>query len=474
MKMLKSIAALVALFMCLICATLARAEEPQNPVGTALSSTTLGGYVEGGVWLVGPWISGTLDTNSNPTGVFPGQPDPWYFTNRPTHFVSMLSFSTATNAYFAGMGDFVIGCDGLQFSLDVPGNIANIAGATLSAPSRQVSINLGTAQFSPISTNSFWPPFYSVDGVWHFSGSIPLGETLRNALQDGQGQLTLYLSRNFWDQQQEVLRGNLLGLSDPNFTNSTACWLRHPHSISARYTLASSERIPDLYVDDLLDLDRDGQSDFNISGGSICTASIPPFCTSSFSISCLGSNELLLNQISSVILQMGVEIGPQPPTNATWSVTTGATLNSIGFGLGGYGYWAGPLGFAGAGYLGPRISMADGWHYGWIHIRLPGSAENGFLIVEDWAIEPHVDTPILAGARPFVMPEQSLGIVRPGFLRIQIPTEPGRSYIVQHKQSLDTQDWENATYIFIATSSGIQIDLPVGDTMGFYRVLEAD
>ena len=474
MKMLKSIIALAALLGCLIIPSLARAEEA-HPVVTALASTTLSGYVDtSAIWNFGPGIGLLPVTNSNPTGTFPGIPDPWYFTNRPTHFVSMLSFSTATNAYFAGMGDFVIGCDGLQFSLDVPGNIVSIAGATLSSPSRQVSVDLGPAQFSPISTNSFWPPFYSVDGVWHFSGSVPLGETLRNALQDGQGQLTLYLSRNIWDQQQEVLRGNLLGLSDPNLTNSSACWLRHPRSISARYTLASSERIPALYEDDLLDLDHDGQPDYSLSGGSLCTASIPPFCTTFFDISCLVSNELLLNNYSSAILEMGIEIGPQQTTNATWGFSNSANITSVGFGAGEYSYWAGPLGFAGEGYLGIRMPLADGWHYGWIHIRLPGAAEEGFLIIEDWAFEPQPNTPILAGAKPFTVPEQFLGIVRPGFLRVLIPTEPGRSYIVQRKQALAALDWENATYFFIATSTAIQIDLPLGETTGFYRVLEAD
>jgi hypothetical protein len=480
MKALKSIAALTALLGCLMIPSRARAEEAQHAVATALSSTTLSGYVDTSViWKSGPLgaeVGWESISNSNPIGILPIPSDPWWLTNRPFRFVTTLSLTNATNAFFAGTGEFLIGCEALTFNLDIPAGFSNIVGATLSTHSRQVIVNLGMAEFSPISTNAFWPPFYSADGVWHFTGSIPLNETLRGELQDGQGLFSVFLSRAYWEQQQMILRGNLLGLLDANETNSTACWPRHPRSISARYTQGPTPIFPVLFEPLNLDMDRDGQPDYNLSSDMLCTFSIPSVCTSFFDIACLRGNELLLDRYSSAILEMGAGIGPQPPTNATWSVTGGASVTSTGFGASDYSNWSGPLGYLGEGYLGIRMPMADGWHYGWIRVHLPGGADMFSFgpIMEDWAFEPQPDTPILAGARPFVVPEQSLGIVRSGFLRIQIPTEPDRSYIVQRKQSINALDWENATYIFIATSQQIQMDLPISDEMGFYRVLEAD
>jgi hypothetical protein len=474
MKMLKSIVALAALLGCLINPSLARAEEAQHAVATALSSTTLSGYVEGGVWLVGSLFPGTLDTNSNPTGTFPGIPYPWYPTNRPTHFVTMLARTNATSDFFAGTGDFLIGCQDLQFNLDIPSSLSNIGSAILFTPSRQVSVNLDRGEVTVVPTNSYWTPFFPSEVVFHYSGSIPLNETLRSELQAGQGWFRVISRSRLWNQPDAILQGNLLGILYPNETNSAACWPRHPRSISARYTQGPIPISPVRFEPLNLDIDRDGQPDYSLSSGSLCTFLFPSICTSFFDISCLTSNELLLNHYSSAILEMGIVIGPQQTTNATWGFSSSANITGIGFGAGDYSYWAGPLGFAGEGYLGVRMPMADGWHYGWIHIRLPGAAEEGFLIIEDWAFEPQPNTPILAGARPFTVPEQFLGIVRPGFLRVLIPTESGRSYIVQRKQSLGALDWENATYFFIATSTAIQIDLPLGETTGFYRVLEAD
>lgn len=477
MKPFNSRVVLIAFMACLLSTNFSRAEEVQQPVGTPLGSTTLGGYVDtSAIWSVGTGIQLFPISVSNPDGTFPGTTDPWYPTNRPFHFVTMLSLSTATNSFFAGTGDFLIGCDTLQFNIDIPIILSNIVGAVLFTPSRQVTLNLGGGGFSFLSTNTFWPPYYSAEGVWHYSGSIPLNETLRSELQQGQGRLNVYLSGASWNQQQMILRGNLLGLLAPNETNSATCWPRHPRSISARYSKGPTPLYPIISVVPNLDLDRDGQPDYSLSSGTLCTASIPAFCTSFYSISCLASNELLLNHSSSAILEMGTLFGPQPPTNSTWSYTGGAFLTSVGFGNSGYNPWYGPLGFMGEGYLGTRIPMADGWHYGWIRVRLPGTNDSfdWGLVFEDWAFEPQADTPILAGAKPFEVAAQSLGIVRPGFLRIQIPAEPGRSYIVQRKQILTALDWENASYIFIATSSSIQIDLPIADAMGFYRVLEAD
>lgn len=475
MKTLNSLVALMVVMVCTLSATNLQAEEIQHPDGTALSSTTLSGYVDtSAIWNTGMGVQLFSIPVSNPVGTFPGTYVPWYPTNRPTHFVAMLSWNTSTNVFFAGTADFVIGSNNLQFNIDVPAIFSNIVGARMSTPSRQVTVDLGAASFQTVSTNSFWPLFYSFDGIWHYSGSIPLNDTLHAALQNGQGQVEMLLTHNYWGFSQGSLWGNLLGLPDTSSAQPADCWPRNPRSISARYTRASSERFPQLYQDNFLDLDRDSLPDYSFTGNMVCTASIPPFCTTTFGIVCLSSNELLLKNLSSVVLEIGSVIGPQPPTNAVWDVSSGASVNSIGFGVTAYNLWYGPLGFIGEGYLGTRMPKSDGWHYGWIRVRLPGPAEEGLLIVEDWAFEPQANTPILAGAKPFEVAAQSLGIVRPGYLRIQIPTEPGRSYIVQRKPTLSTLDWENASYIFIATSQEIQIDLPIADAMGFYRNLEAD
>lgn len=100
-------------------------------------------------------------------------------------------------------------------------------------------------------------------------------------------------------------------------------------------------------------------------------------------------------------LPFGIRIGEELPASAQWSGTRsfgglvrGSWDLSHGLimvnGQPVYSSWDGPLGNLGVGYLGVRFRAADGLHYGWVRVRLPG-------VVVDWAYESRPNTPIRAG-----------------------------------------------------------------------------
>jgi hypothetical protein len=237
----------------------------------------------------------------------------------------------------------------------------------------------------------------------------------------------------------------------------------------------------------LLDVNSDGAADYAFHGETLCTMSIPPSCTTTFGVSCGGSNELLVSGDEAFVVEPGTLIGPAAPTNAAWGGAL-AWLTSFRNGAGGYVPWTGSLGWLGEGYLGIRLPLADGEHYGWIRVRLPGNRlfpvvtdEGGVIlaaeatpVIEDWAFEPQAGAPVLAGAKPYPAPVQPLGLGRRGYLRARVTTQPGWSYAVQHRATLGEAAWDDFGYIFIAPLTEAVLDLPVTGTQGFFRVVEAE
>ena len=61
--------------------------------------------------------------------------------------------------------------------------------------------------------------------------------------------------------------------------------------------------------------------------------------------------------------------------------------------------WLGPLGDAQQGFIGLRLQTADGPHYGWSAVRLPGARQSNPLVT-DWAFEAAPNQPLRAGDKP--------------------------------------------------------------------------
>jgi hypothetical protein len=145
------------------------------------------------------------------------------------------------------------------------------------------------------------------------------------------------------------------------------------------------------------DLDGSGNQDFAFQQGYfLCTADVPTSgCSSPFYVTASGSNAMLIQRFGqATILPFGAWIGNPPPTNSTWSnPAQSATVASYYFSPR-YQTSAltGPLADAGVGYLGVRVTAADGVHYGWIRLQIAP-----YVGVIDWAYETRPNEPIQAG-----------------------------------------------------------------------------
>ncbi len=164
-----------------------------------------------------------------------------------------------------------------------------------------------------------------------------------------------------------------------------------------------------------VDIDGDGTEEFVVwSGGMLCTDDIPssgcgwPFYLGS-------TNQLLMSGYTLAPRILGSVIENNPPTGSEWNIPSpyGAGLAFWWSSL--YGRdiegqlvhegWSGGVGDVGVGYLGVRFNRADGWHYGWVRVRLPqsmifagGLPSEVIPSVVDWAYESRTNTPIRAGA----------------------------------------------------------------------------
>ncbi len=241
-----------------------------------------------------------------------------------------------------------------------------------------------------------------------------------------------------------------------------------------------------------VDFDADGTPEFVFwSYGPICTDDIPTsFCSWSFYVGATGTNALLVSDYA-LVQSAGAQIGSNAPAGSTWSTAQpyGATLTASWWSLHGrivdgqtvYNGWDGTLGALTNGYLGVRFKAQDGFHYGWIRVRLPSteSGAEGFLIeiapvVVEWAYETRPNTAILAGAKPVVVPLASPEIARPGYLRLRWPSEIGKAYQVQWKANLAAPLWMNLDFVAIGATTNSAVDIPTVGTTKFFRVVEAD
>ena len=122
-------------------------------------------------------------------------------------------------------------------------------------------------------------------------------------------------------------------------------------------------------------------------------------------------------------------------------------------------------------YLGFEFQAEDGIHYGWIRIH-EFAGVGGFF--REYAYESRPGVPILAGAKPVVIPLKPPQIARAGYLRLQWEAVPGTDYQVQAKDRLDAFPWRDLEFVLPATSNSLMVDLPMKGDAQFFRVIKAD
>lgn len=129
-------------------------------------------------------------------------------------------------------------------------------------------------------------------------------------------------------------------------------------------------------------------------------------------------------------------------------------------------------------FMGIHFPIGSDWHYGWVRIR--GGRWGDELTLRppawilDWAYETRPGVPILAGAKPVIVPLASPEIIRSGNLRLRWQSEIGKAYQVQSKEILTAPLWTNLDFAVISTTTNAAVDIPITGVAKFFRVVEAD
>ena len=142
--------------------------------------------------------------------------------------------------------------------------------------------------------------------------------------------------------------------------------------------------------------------------------------------------------------------------------------------------WGQGVGMPGYGdFMGVRFRRGSDWHYAWVRFgSLPDpsglTSETLWPCVLEYASERRPGVPILAGAKPVVIPMASPDVARPGYLRLKWSAQVGRTYQVQAKDRLDAFAWTNLNFALPASATDMMIDLPMQSAAQFVRIVEAD
>ncbi len=178
-------------------------------------------------------------------------------------------------------------------------------------------------------------------------------------------------------------------------------------------------------------------------------------------------------------LTVGEEISPMPNDPYVWNpslkVASGRIIGSAFTSCMNTGEGVRCLGlFTGRdAYMGVEFQIDGELHYGWVRVHCWPPGFNGGVVTE-YAYETRPGVPILAGAKPVVVPMAAPEVVRPGYLRLRWPSEVGKAYQVQTKARLDSLRWTNLDFVIPATSTETMVDLPMDGAAQFFRVIEAD
>ncbi|MEI7729739.1 MAG: hypothetical protein WCO56_09200 [Verrucomicrobiota bacterium] len=356
----------------------------------------------------------------------------------------------------------------MHFEIDLATAFARFSGAALFTDSRQIIVPLEDGQPTNVPAG---------DGSYaalHYSGRFQLNETTLREVQAGWGYFVLF--ENGWREEDRweippTVGGLLQAVPGSGAMNWPADWPRNPRSTTAWYVERLVPFPGSSEYCNTVDLNGDGLPDLKLDGQSVCFYSIPGFTVENYWLTCLSSNQLLLAGDRCAVLPMGQSIGVMTPTNLTWSSSAFAGLTRCSFDSC-YTPFDGDMGRLGDGYIGVKIPLADGDHFGWIHVFL--SPKHFGPVVGAWAFEPEPGTPILTGARPYPVAVRSQGVHSSGALRALLATENGRAYHLQFRTNLQLGHWEDWEHPFTAASTNSQIDLPLTPGTGFYRVIEGN
>lgn len=129
-----------------------------------------------------------------------------------------------------------------------------------------------------------------------------------------------------------------------------------------------------------------------------------------------------------------------------------------------------PRGEPRRGFIGLEFELDDGVHYGYFDVSVSGDRVGATLY--GWAYESCPGVPILAGARPEILPLRPPRVVGEGFLRLEWPAEPGKIYQVQSKGSLSDPAWSDLGFALPAVMESLMVDLPARGAAQFCRVIE--
>ena len=130
-------------------------------------------------------------------------------------------------------------------------------------------------------------------------------------------------------------------------------------------------------------------------------------------------------------------------------------------------------------FMGVRFRRGNDWHYAWVRFgSLPDpsglTSETLWPCVLEYASERRPGVPILAGAKPVVIPMARPEVARPGYLRLKWSAQVGRTYQVQAKDRLEAFAWTNLNFALPASATDMLIDLPMPSAAQFFRIVEAD
>ena len=241
------------------------------------------------------------------------------------------------------------------------------------------------------------------------------------------------------------------------------------------YTAGPPFQIPMDYAQAYLDLDHNDSPELSFDGGgALCTTDIPvSLCTVSASVTSIGTNSLLTQNHSPLILSAGEWIGPAGTSNSVWSAGNTATLLTF--------WWSGrsqtsgksgPLAQVDEGYLGARFWAEGRLYYGWVHLTAASPFPGPTVL--DWAYETRAGVPIRAGAKPVSVQLSSPLVVRPGYFRLSAATEIGKTYRVQVKPHLEAFPWSSLGFLLPATTTNLLVELPMSAPAQFFRIVEED
>ncbi len=224
-----------------------------------------------------------------------------------------------------------------------------------------------------------------------------------------------------------------------------------------------------------LDLDQNGSADFTFRSTTHQFDCVPQSNNRILSIPA-GTPDLRSDVIP---LTVGEEISPMPNDpyawNASLTLASGINIGSVftccintRFGLVCLGLFTGQN-----AYMGVEFEIDGELHYGWVGVDCSIAGVNGGWVTE-YAYQTRPGVAIKAGAKLVVVPTAAPEVARPGYLRLNWPSELGKAYQVQTRTRMDALRWMNLSFVIPATATDTMVDVPMVGAAQFFRVIEAD